>query len=291
MKFEENLRELRKCNGLSQEELAQKLNVSRQAVSKWENGSGYPELDKLLLLCELFHCTMDALLKGDVKETDVVSIERYEHHCNTQSKATTLGVFLIMQAVTLGAFLEPYFDGKTEAIVGMFFFLFIAVGVLIIVYYGMQDTDFKKRYPKKPMHIYKEEQLEQFERKFRISMVCGVGMIFLAVVVQQLIESTMQECIANGTFMLIISLAVANFIYFGMQKAKYDDTEIEVKENVSLENKRIGKYCGVIMMLSAIIYLIWSFLTNDWEITWLVWPVGGILCGIVALILKHEDDM
>ncbi|MCH5317344.1 MAG: helix-turn-helix transcriptional regulator [Eubacterium sp.] len=73
MKFDENLRELRKEKGYSQEELAYKLNVTRQTVSKWENGSAMPDLKKLTELAEFFGVSMDALLGLDVdgaKETD-----------------------------------------------------------------------------------------------------------------------------------------------------------------------------------------------------------------------------
>ena len=62
MKFDENLRELRKEKGHSQEELAYKLNVTRQTVSKWENGSAMPDLKKLTELAEFFGVSMDGLL-------------------------------------------------------------------------------------------------------------------------------------------------------------------------------------------------------------------------------------
>lgn len=62
MAFAENLRQLRKENGISQEELAELLNVSRQAVSKWEQGNGYPEVEKLLLLSKLLHVSLDRLM-------------------------------------------------------------------------------------------------------------------------------------------------------------------------------------------------------------------------------------
>lgn len=67
MKLGKNLQALRKINGnLTQEKLAEKMGVSRQTVSKWENGEAYPELDKLMELSELFSCTLDTLLKEDV---------------------------------------------------------------------------------------------------------------------------------------------------------------------------------------------------------------------------------
>lgn len=52
MKLSENLKNIRKENNLSQEQLAEKLGVSRQAVSKWESGQSYPEMDKVLLICK-----------------------------------------------------------------------------------------------------------------------------------------------------------------------------------------------------------------------------------------------
>lgn len=62
MKFGEKLYRLRKAHGLSQEALAEKLNTSRQAVSKWENNNGYPETEKIILLAKLFQISLDDLL-------------------------------------------------------------------------------------------------------------------------------------------------------------------------------------------------------------------------------------
>ena len=64
MNLGENLITLRKKENISQEELAEKLDVSRQAVSKWESGGGYPETEKLLKICEIFNCSLDTLMKG-----------------------------------------------------------------------------------------------------------------------------------------------------------------------------------------------------------------------------------
>jgi len=75
MKFYEKLQTLRKEKGLSQEELAEMLGVSRQSVSKWESGITYPETDKLITISEIFGVTLDSLLKnGDIendKENEV----------------------------------------------------------------------------------------------------------------------------------------------------------------------------------------------------------------------------
>ncbi len=71
MKFSEKLTKLRKENNLSQEALADKLDVSRQSVSKWESGQTYPEMDKLLTLCKLFNITLDDLTNDNINYNDV----------------------------------------------------------------------------------------------------------------------------------------------------------------------------------------------------------------------------
>ncbi len=71
MSFGKNLQTLRKKNQLSQEGLAEMLGVSRQAVSKWELGEGYPEVDKLLILSKKLNVSLDSLLEGE--NTPVIS--------------------------------------------------------------------------------------------------------------------------------------------------------------------------------------------------------------------------
>ena len=63
MVFADKLQSLRKSKGLSQEELAEKCNVTRQSVSKWETGLGYPETEKLLILCEILDVDLDYLMR------------------------------------------------------------------------------------------------------------------------------------------------------------------------------------------------------------------------------------
>lgn len=71
MEFGSKLQKLRKDKGLSQEALAEMLDVSRQSVSKWESGGAYPETDKLITLSEIFGVTLDSLMKGErVKEDE-----------------------------------------------------------------------------------------------------------------------------------------------------------------------------------------------------------------------------
>ena len=76
MSFEKKLQSLRKAAGLNQEELAEELGVSRQAVSKWESGTTYPEMDKLILMTRLFKCTLDDLVNDEIKNPSVEGGEK-----------------------------------------------------------------------------------------------------------------------------------------------------------------------------------------------------------------------
>ena len=75
MSFAENLKETRKRNQMSQEELAEMLGVSRQAVSRWELGDGYPEVEKLIILGEKLNVSLDYLLL-DKKEFDEIAPDK-----------------------------------------------------------------------------------------------------------------------------------------------------------------------------------------------------------------------
>jgi transcriptional regulator with XRE-family HTH domain len=74
MAFSDNLQYLRKKNKITQEELADEINVTRQSVSKWETGEAFPDTDKLILLCEKFNMTMDKLVRGNVAADDIANI-------------------------------------------------------------------------------------------------------------------------------------------------------------------------------------------------------------------------
>ena len=73
MRFGENLREIRKCKKMSQEQLADMVNVTRQSVSKWKNGESYPEMNNILELCKIFNCKLNDLVHTDM--SDIASLD------------------------------------------------------------------------------------------------------------------------------------------------------------------------------------------------------------------------
>ena len=70
MKMPDKIIKLRKANGWSQEELAEKVDVSRQAISRWENGTALPDAQNVLQISKLFHVTTDYLLNDDYESDD-----------------------------------------------------------------------------------------------------------------------------------------------------------------------------------------------------------------------------
>ena len=103
MKFNEKLQELRKQKGLTQEQLAESLFVSRTAVSKWETGRGTPSMESLKQIANLFHITLDQLLSTE----EVVVIAENENKDNMKRFASYIDGIINLSAL-LGLLLPLY---------------------------------------------------------------------------------------------------------------------------------------------------------------------------------------
>lgn len=119
MKFGDKLILLRKKNGLSQEELASKLNVSRQSVSKWESNNTYPETDKIIQICNLFDCRMDDLINDKVN--DIEQIDRKSKN----NLAIVFDSFLEFVIKTINMFSSMKFTSVLKCVVEL--------GILILI--------------------------------------------------------------------------------------------------------------------------------------------------------------
>ena len=111
MEFNEKLQELRKQKGITQEELAEALFVSRTAISKWESGRGYPSIDSLKAIAKFFSVTIDELLSGEevltIAEEDTK--EKNSHFCDL--------IFGLLDLCTGIFFFLPFFGQKTNGII------------------------------------------------------------------------------------------------------------------------------------------------------------------------------
>lgn len=103
MAFSEKLNELRKKGGLSQEQLAEQLGVSRQAVSKWESGKAIPESDTLVSISEYFHVTLDYLMKEndatDLESEPAVSMDNEKPGTDSGKVKRILGTVICISGI------------------------------------------------------------------------------------------------------------------------------------------------------------------------------------------------
>ena len=111
MEFNEKLQELRKQKGLTQEELAEKLYVSRTAISKWESGRGYPNIDSFKAIARFFSITVDELLSSD----EILTIAE-ENQKKTENHFRDLAFGLLDLCMSLLLFL-PLFAVNTDGVI------------------------------------------------------------------------------------------------------------------------------------------------------------------------------
>lgn len=133
MEFNEKLKELRSSRGLTQEELAEALFVSRTAISKWESGRGYPGIDSLKEISTFFSVTIDELLSGE----KLVSIAEKENKSNMQSLCSILiGTIDLLYILLMVLPLYPKSRGGYIASVNLFDYTDTSV-FNRIVYWGL----------------------------------------------------------------------------------------------------------------------------------------------------------
>ena len=133
MEFNEKLQELRKNKGLTQEELAEALYVSRTAISKWESGRGYPSIDSLKAIAKYFSVAIDELLSSD----EVLSIAEEDN--KQKEKHLKSLVFGLLDISVLMFFFLPFFGQKANGVIQEVSLLSLngIASYLRIVYYAI----------------------------------------------------------------------------------------------------------------------------------------------------------
>lgn len=310
---------LRKNNGWSQEELAEKMNVSRQSISKWESAAAIPDINKILEMAKIFGVTTDYLLKDDIEKTEYSGSDEIDNrtHVSLQkasdflrSKAvharqTAFGVMLCI----LSPVLLILFAGMMEAnmiseelgigvgVVALLVLIAAAVAIFIIGgekmkrFKYLERTDFELDYG--VAGIVKERRAA-FEKRYLLCTVIGVILCVLCAVpliVSGIIgASDMMYILMVALLLGILSIASFLLIIAGMVKASYDqllsegEFDMEQKEN----SKRHSKFGGIYWPIVVAVYLGWSFISNDWHITWIVWPIAALVFTAISAALRKE---
>lgn len=283
MDFREKLQMLRKEKGYSQEQLADILGVSRQAVSKWESGTSYPETDKLIEISKLFHVSLDELLKNEINETKkantTLNSEKENEFIKFYKKfSTMIGLGVVSCITSLIAATLAYDIFHSEIMQIILFFTFITIGVIIFIYYGTMYSRYEsieKLYKEK--YNNREVPIE-FSKKFSVIISVAVALCILGIVLAGVIsEFTSLDSIIASSFFIPISIAVYMFIYYGMQYEIYSNKK-PVQKNVT------DQAHAVVMIVATMVFLVVGFLWNAWHPGWIAFVVGGLICGIISVI-------
>ncbi|MDB0580100.1 helix-turn-helix transcriptional regulator [Salinicoccus roseus] len=101
MEFGNKLKKLRMDEGMSQEELSRELSVSRQAVYKWESNRGYPDIDNLIRISDIFNVTIDELIRNDKDMKNKISIDEEQAFESLGDAGFYLGMIMVILAIFL----------------------------------------------------------------------------------------------------------------------------------------------------------------------------------------------
>ena len=322
MIFADKLIALRKKCGWSQEELAEKMNVTRQSVSKWEGAQSVPDLNKILQLSELFGVSTDYLLKDEIEENEYVetvdeektvrrvSMEEANEFLGTKCKTakfTALGTFLcIISIIPLMLFggLAEFSYGMSENAAGglgmiiMFTLIAIAVVIFIITESKVSQFEFLEKEVFETEYGVTgmvKERKNQYKDTYTRNNVIGAALCILSLVPLFLGafvvgENETPENELSLVFMLcvmffMIAVGVVFFILGGIPWASFqkllqegDYTKAKKRDTLT------GKITSLYWLIVVAIFLGYSFCTNDWGRSWIIWPVAGVLFAAVMVV-------
>ncbi len=314
MSFRNNLQHLRATRNMTQEQLAMLVGVSRQSVTKWESERAYPEMDKLLKICDIFGCTLDELVSGDLtglaaEPSQVVpamaalaDVTGYDEHHIVYATRIASGVAAIIMGVAMAALLDGVALGalSSDALSGLAMFAFIIVGLALIIPAAMDHTAFQRAHPFVES-FYTSEQEQQVRHEFGIQLAVGVGIVIAGVA----LGSAGDNRITNAAFLFFVAIGAFVLVRGGIMAGRIDVedynidalselTEEEVASIVGEDraakvlakvrrNRLAGSACAIIMILATIVALCLLFYGEYYF--WIPWMVGGLLCGVAAIVV------
>jgi transcriptional regulator with XRE-family HTH domain len=307
--------ELRKQNNWSQEELAEKLGVSRQAISKWEGAQSTPDLERIIAMSNLFGVSTDYLVKDEI-ESEVVPEKAEESGSSLRrlsmeeanaflgarlrsARPIAFGVWLCIMAVIAPILSGIWSEYSVAEPLGFIIAAFIVAGAVALfllnafklkAFEWMDNEPFETAYGIDGMV---KERLQNFMPKFAIHIVIGVVLCIVALTVfvasdflPDLIHVSEYAVIAAG--MAIIAFAVYLFVSAGIVRGAYSRLlqENDYHPDKKALLKKIKPFIGVYWLVATSIYLAYSFITMDWQRSWIIWPVAGVLFGALYIILE-----
>lgn len=324
MIFADKLIQMRKKSGWSQEELAEQMGVSRQSISKWEGAQSIPDLEKIIRLAKLFSVSTDYLLLDEMGEPEggtpalpgkdspaLRRISMEEANAFLKIKEETAryiawGVFLCILSpiclIMLGGLSGlpgSGISGGLAAAIGLTVLLvMVAAAVAIFVYSGgktsafeyLDSQIFETEYGVSGMV---KERREQYRERYMRNNIIGVCLCILAAIPLFASAALDAENLLLPVGMLCLTLVIVAFgvrllvgsgtVWGGFERL------LEEGEYTREEKKKqplVSKISQVYWMLALAGYLVYSFITNEWDRSWIVWPVAAVLFpAVTALVL------
>lgn len=308
---------LRKKNGWSQEELAEKLGVTRQSISKYEGAQSIPDLDKILKLSEIFGVTTDYLIKDELEEEEYASSQMQENESESDRSvhkvtmemaneylqiidwtagktafATMLCILSPIVLLMLGAMSEmPNYHISENAAAGIgicVLIVLIAIAVTIFILCGMKTKKYEFMEKEDIETAYGvsgmvKEKRDAYHSPYVTQLVIGITCCICSVIplFGTLAVSESDFYMVSAVCMLLTLVAIGT--YFIVRSAAKMNAMNQLLEEEDYtrqkkhENKKMSGPVMVYWLIATAIYLAWSFTTNDWDRTWIIWPVVGVL--------------
>lgn len=255
MNLGERLYELRKAKGLSQENVADILGVTRQTVSKWETNQTTPDFDKILPLCKLYEITTDELLTGEKSTAN-----------NTQSSSAQKEEQQDEQYERY-QYNDTYNNAYTDAYENTYSYT-----------QGTADDSSKA-----------DAQLAaKQKRRFAILLSSAIFLYILSPV-PFFFSSELSSSVMMTSFFIIIAVATALIVFGAVSKIRYRNKF--QNRQMTKSQKLYKQITDALSLVILAIYLSVSFLTSAWRITWILWIIYALICQIIklAFMLKGAD--
>lgn len=314
MLMSDKIIELRKKNGWSQEALAEKLNVSRQSVSKWETGESIPDVDRIVELSRIFGVSTDYLLKNEPienqssvseREKKILSAEETEAYMETVKKHSSriaAGVMLcIMSPCVIILLTALSLSDNIIAAVGVSLLLVmvaVAVGLFISAGLSLNKYDYLNQEQfvlGSKVAEFVEQKKNTYDKTFVTCVVTGVVLCIVSVVPTVVCaifdDSDRGVLISVIALFALVSTGVMLFIKAVMVHDSFNkllqqgDYTPQKKEAVKRNKKVAGVYWSVVVT----VYLAWSFAFDTWGRSWIIWPCAAVLYGAVVIFLSRKD--
>ena len=291
MSFRDNLQHLRATRNMTQEQLAMLLGVSRQSVAKWEAEKSSPEQDKLLKLCQIFECSLDDLVRGDltgrapepaaaVPAGPPADVCGYDEHQRRLAWQVPTGVALILLGIAIGLFFEGAVElapvGARDGLLVICVFLGILAGLAFLVPAGMEHAAFQRAHPYVE-DFYTEDDRAAARKQFSSGLIAGLALVFAGIGCFIMLEGAAENA-ALFFLLLFIALGVWWIVRSGMllgrvNVAEYNRSvaeDLEVEDIVSAEldearreallaskrkDEKISAVCGAIMIVATVVGL------------------------------------